>query len=252
MHYKIDIKKRKAAEKLVYSVMDALDPSGTNTNRYKKLFDSMSDAKFENFMKCMFDDDNIDFTLEIKEFERELTIEQVEKAADFLGIPLEEYIILPHISKTQEKPMVTKEPCITGYIIDKRMEQTNTKKNSTSTHIDERSPTTGQVVGHDKNGRSSDQENIALTVIGATNILREINGFRADGLQRKNYAYAQIAKTGSCSLEDIEAQAGIEDRLALETIDTYYMTAGLGTDLITPSNLLISTIKEGGKSNGKN
>jgi hypothetical protein len=237
--------KRAKAEQLVYSVMDALDPSGTNTNRYKKLFGTMSDAKFENFMKCMFDDENIDFTLEIKEFERELKIEQIEKAAKVLGIPLEEYVVLPHVSKSQENPMVTKEKCITGYYIDKRMEQTNTKKNSTSTHIDERSATTGQVVGHDKNGRSSDQENIALTVIGATNILRELNGFRADGLQRKNYAYAQIAKTGSCSLEDIESQAGIEDRLALETIDTYYMTAGLGTDLITPSNLLISTIKKG-------
>ena len=63
--------------------------------------------------------------------------------------------------------MVTKEKCLTGYYIDKRMEQMNNKKNSTSTHIDERSATTGQVVGHDKNGRSSDQENIALTVIGA-------------------------------------------------------------------------------------
>lgn len=246
MRYKIDIKKRAQAEKLVYSVMDALDPSGTNTNRYKKLFGTMSDAKFENFMKCMFDDDNIDFTLEIREFERELKVEQIEKAAKVLGIPLEEYVVLPHISRTQEHPMVTKEKCITGYYIEKRMEQTNTKKNSSSTHIDERSATTGQVVGHDKNGRSSDQENIALRVIGADNILKEINGFRADGLQRKTYAYAQIAKSGSCSLEDVESQAGIEDRLALETLDVYYMTAGLATDLITEGDLLITTVKKGG------
>lgn len=248
MTYKIDMSKRKQAEQLVYKVMDILDPSGTNTKRYQKLFGTMSDAKFENFMKCMFDDDNMDFTLEIKEFERELHLEQVEKAAKELNIPLEEYIILPHISKSQEKPIVTKEPCMTGYYIEKRMEQTNTKKNSTSTHIDERSATTGQVVGHDKNGRSSDQENIALTVIGATNMLREINGFRADGLQRKNYAYAQIAKTGSVSLEDVEANAGVEDRLALETIDVYYKTMGLTTDLITPDLLLLSTVKKGGAS----
>lgn len=248
MTYKIDMSKRKQAEQLVYKVMDILDPSGVNTARYKKLFGTMSDAKFENFMKCMFDDDNMDFTLEVKEFERELKLEQVEKAAKELGIPLEEYIILPHISRSQDKPIVTKEPCLTGYYIEKRMEQTNTKKNSTSTHIDERSATTGQVVGHDKNGRSSDQENIALTVIGATNMLREINGFRADGLQRKNYAYAQIAKTGSVSLEDVEANAGVEDRLALETIDVFYKTMGLTTDLITPDLLLLSTIKKGGAS----
>ena len=244
MKYKINLKNRKKVESLVYQIMDAMDPSGTNTKRYKRLFQSMSDSKFEQFMKTMFDDENIDFTLEIVDFDRELTIKQCQKAADILKIPLEEYVILPHISKSQEKPIVTKEKCIVGWIIDKRMEQMNTKKNSTSTHIDERSATTGQVVGHDKNGRSSDQENIALVVIGAKDIMREVNGFRADGLQRKNFAYAQIAKTGSCSLEDIEQEGGIEDRLALETVDTYYMTMGLGTDLITPSNLLITTIKE--------
>lgn len=246
MNYKINIKKRKAAESQVYAVMDALDPSGTNTKRYKKLFSTMSDSKFENFMKCMFDDDNMNFTLEIKEFEREVTIEMIEKAAKILGIELEEYVVLPHISMSQENPVVTKEKCITGYHIEKRMEQMNNKKNSGSTHIDERSATTGQVVGHDKNGRSSDQENIALTVIGATNILKEMNGFRADGLKRKNYAYAQIAKTGECSLKDIEETAGIEDRLALETVDVYYKTMGIQTDLITPDYLLISSVKKGG------
>ena len=248
MIYKIDIKKRKAAEKLVYDVMNALDPTGTNTNRYKKLFSTMSDSKFENFMKCMFEDDNMNFTLEIKEFDREVNLVMVEKAAKILGIELEEYVILPHISMSQENPVVTKEKCITGYHIEKRMEQTATKKNSSSTHIDERSATTGQVVGHDKNGRSSDQENIALALIGGTNILKEINGFRADGLQRKNYAYAQIARTGECSLSDIEENAGIEDRLALETVDVYYKTMGIQTDLITPDLLLISSVKKGGKS----
>lgn len=246
MKYKINLSKRKQAEAKVYSVMDALDPSGTNTKRYKRLFSTMSDSKFENFMRCMFDDDNMNFTLEIKEFEREVTIEQIEKSAKILDIPLEEYIVLPHITMSQENPIVTKEKCITGYHIEKRMEQTNTKKNSTSIHIDERSATTHQVVGHDKNGRSSDQENIALTLIGATNILKELNGFRADGMQRKNYAYSQIAKTGSCSLTEVEEQAGIEDRLALETVDVYYKTMGIQTDLITPDYLLISSVKKGG------
>lgn len=247
MKYKINLSKRKQVENKVYAIMDALDPSGTNTNRYKRLFSTMSDTKFENFMRCMFDDNNTNFTLEIKEFEREVTIEQIEKAANILGIPLEEYVVLPHISMSQENPVVTKEKCITGYHIEKRMEQTNTKKNSTSTHIDERSATTYQVVGHDKNGRSSDQENIAFVVIGAPNVLTELNGFRADGMQRKNYAYAQIAKTGTCSLADIEEQAGIEDRKALETVDVYYKTMGIMTDLITPDYLLISSVKKGGE-----
>lgn len=247
MAYKINLKKRPAAEKLVYDVMNELDPSGTNTKRYKKLFSTMSDAKFENFMRCMFDDHNMNFTLEIKDFDREVTMDQIKKAAKVLNIPLEEHIILPHITMSQEKPMVTKEKCIVGFRIEKRMEQINNKKNSASTHISERSSTTGQVVGHDKNGRSSDVENVALKLIGAENILKEFNGFRADGLQRKNFAYNQIARSGSCSLKDIEEQAGIEDRLALETLDTYYKAMALQTDLITPDLLLINSVKNGGK-----
>lgn len=247
MNYQIDVSKRKKAESLLYDVMDALDPSGTNRKRYQKMFATMSDDKFKNFAKSLFEDSNMNFTLEIKEFEREVTIEQVEHGAKLLDIPLEEHIILPHVNMDQDNPIVTKERVITGYHIEKRMEQTNTKKNSTSTHIEERSATTGQVVGHDKNGRSSDQENIALTVIGAHNILKEFNGFRADGLQRKNYAYAQIAKTGACSLKDIEEQAGIEDRLALDTINVCYMGMGLQTDLVTPDLLLINSVKKGGK-----
>lgn len=242
--YKIDMKKRTAAEKLVYAVMDELDPSGTNTKRYKKLFSTMSDAKFENFMRCMFDDNNMNFTLEIKDFDREVTIEQIKKAAKILNIPLEEHVILPHITMSQAEPMVTKEKCIVGFRIEKRMEQINNHKNSTSTHISERSSTTGQVVGHDKNGRSSDVENVALKLIGAEAILQEINGFRADGLQRKNYAYNQIARSGSCSLKDIEAHAGISDRLALETLDVYYKGMALHTDLITPDLLLIDSVKK--------
>ena len=47
MNYKINVKNRSKVEKLVYSVMNTLDPSGTNTERYKKLFSTMSDSKFD-------------------------------------------------------------------------------------------------------------------------------------------------------------------------------------------------------------
>ena len=51
--------KRKEAEKLVYDVMNALDPSGKNTERYKKMFANMSNTEFESFMKSMWEDDTL-------------------------------------------------------------------------------------------------------------------------------------------------------------------------------------------------
>ena len=79
--------------------------------------------------------------------------------------------------------------------------------------------------------------------MGMMNSLREFNGFRADGLQRKNFAYSQITNTGSVSLADVEAQAGIGDRTMLNTIDALYLGMGIKTDLVDESLILNKTAK---------
>lgn len=242
---KININKRKEAENLLYKVMDELDPSGANTKAYKDMFSTMSDAKFIKFVSSMFEDETINFTMNMIDFEREMHIEYAEKAAKVLGIPLEERLILPHLNMDVENPIVTKTPCIVGWHIDKRMQQTNTKKNSTSIHVSERSATTGQVTGHDKNGRNTDNENAALMVLGAENIAKEFNGFRADGLKRKNAAYASIMNKGYVSLDEVEKEAGIEDRIALQTVDVMYKGMHIQTDLITPDLMTPYTARKG-------
>lgn len=244
----INLKKRKEAEKLVYDYFMIVDPSGKNTAKYKQMFSTMSDAKFKEFMEQMFDDFNMNYILDIEDYERGITIETAEKALEFLGVPTEEYLIMPHKNLDTEHPIVTKHRVVVGYDIELRMQQTNHKKNSASIHISERSATTGQVVGDDKNGRSSDQENMALIVLGADKILEEFNGFRADGMARKNEAYADISKTGVCSVDKVEQNHGIEDRTALNTLDVFYTGMGLKTDIVTPDDLLISTAKRGGAS----
>lgn len=245
---KINLAKRAEAEKLVYDYMDIVDPSGKNTKMYKDFFSTMSDAKFEKFMKQMFDDFSMNYILDVEDYERGVTIESAEKALKFLGVPVTEYLIMPHLNMDTTRPIVGKQKVVVGYDIEIRMQQTNHKKNSTSIHIAERSATTGQVVGNDKNGRSSDQENMALVVLGADKILAELNGFRADGLGRKNEAYADIARTGVCSVDKVEANHGVEDRTALNTMDVFYTGMGIKTDLVTPDLLLVSTAKQGGAS----
>lgn len=240
---KINISKRKEAIDLVTKVFDALDPSGENSKKYKKLLTSMSNEEFIKFMNAMWEDDTMNFVLDIVDHEREVTLENIEKAAKVIGVPLEEYVIFPDGNGDDENPTVTKTKIIVMYIIFKRLQQTTRKKNSTSIRVSDRSATTGQVVGDDKNGRSSDVENNGLVTMSMVNSLREFNGFRADGLQRKNYAYSQITNTGSVSLRDVEAQAGISDRTMLNTIDALYLGMGIKTDLIDESLLLNKTVK---------
>ena len=237
------MRKRKEAERLVYDIFDTLDPSGANTTKYKEMFATMSDSEFTKFMNDMWLDDTVNFVLDIVDHERTLSLDVVEKAAKKLGVPLEETVMLPFLNMDTNQPVVTRTKVLVMYIIYKRLQQTTQKKNSTSIHISDRSATTGQVVGDDKNGRSSDVENTGLIALGAINVAQEFNGFRADGLERKHAAYASIANNGYVSLNDVEAQAGLRDRTVLNTIDTMYLAMGIKTDLIDDSLLLSSTAK---------
>ena len=240
---KINIKKRKEAEQLVYDIFDILDPSGENTKKYKAIFANMSDTEFIKFMNRMWEDDTYNFVLDIVNFDRDINLTKVEKAAKKLGVPLEETVVLPFLNMDTNNPVTTRVPVFVMYIIFKRLQQTTQKKNSTSTHISSRSAVTGQVTGDDKNGRSSDVENAGLIAIGAINVAREFNGFRADGLQRKNAAYSSIATNGYVSLDEVEASAGIGDRTILNTIDAFYLGMGLKTDLVDDSLILSSSVK---------
>lgn len=241
----IDLSQRKKCEDLLYRVMNKLDPSGENTKSYREMFATMSDTKFSSFVQSMFSDDNINFTMTMVDYEREMKMENAEQAAKELKIPLEEKGIFPHVNMDINNPIVTKHPCITGYHIEKRMQQSNRHKNHGSIKVSERSAVTMQVVGHDKNGRSTDQENSALIVLGGDNIAKEFNGFRADGMKRKNAAYASIATKGYVSLEEVEKAGGIEDRATLQAIDTFYKGMHIQTDLISNDLMTPYTARKG-------
>lgn len=241
---KYDISKRKAIEKDVYDFFNLVDPSGRNAERYRKMFATMSDTKFLQFYDTMFQDDTMNYILDIEDFKSDFSVEMAEKALHYLNVPPEEYVMQPHKTMDKLHPMVPKYRVIVGYNIEIRMPQTVRHKNSTSTEISERSAITGQVVGDDKNGRTSDQENVALTVYGATKIAQELNGFRADGLARKREAYGDIARTGYCSVDKVEENHGLEDRTSLNAINTFFMGMGIKTDLVTPDYLLPKTVRE--------
>ena len=148
---KINMSKRKQAEETVYKVMDALDPTGANTKRYRSMFSKMPNSEFESLMKDMWEDDTLNFVLDIVDFERPLKLEYIEKASKIIDVPLEEYVMFPHLNNDIDNPVVSKVKLIVMPVIFKRLQQMTQKKNSMSTHINQRSAITGQVSGDDKN-----------------------------------------------------------------------------------------------------
>lgn len=233
--------KRKKMEDLIYRVFDALDPSGVNTARYKKLFQPMSDNQFETFFKNLFSDDNLYLNLDIVEYERDLKLDNVEKAAKVLNLPLFEHVMMPFINDDKVNPIVTKIRVPVGYIHLKPMQQLVSKKNTTSTSIGERSSLTGQVTGKDKNARDSDTENISMITIGAEESLKELLGPRADDQVALNQMLNSIKTKGYVSQKDIKTE--LKNKTSLNTVDVFLMGMGFKSDLVTDGLLLNKTVK---------
>ena len=144
---------RKQMEEMVYNSFNLLDTTGENTKNYKELFGKMNDSQFDSFFKNLFKDKNSFLTLDIVTYEREPSMNDIEKAATYLDVPLYERVAFPHMSTDPNSPFVTPEEVPVGYIHMKRLQQMLRKKNSTSTDIMQRDGKTGQVVGSDKNSR---------------------------------------------------------------------------------------------------
>ena len=234
--------KRKQMEDLVYNVFNALDPSKTNTEKYKSMFSNMSDAQFDKYFKTIFNDDNKYLIFDIVDFEHDVTIDKLEKAASVLKIPITEYVAMPHVNNDKQNPVTTKTPVIVGYLHLKRLQQMLSKKNATSTNISMRSALTGQVTGNDKNARISDSETACLSTIGADYALREFMGPRSDDMVMKSQMYADISTKGYCSIEDLSNR--VENKVSLNTTDAYLIGMGIKSDLITKGLVLNKTLND--------
>ena len=222
--------RRKVFMDYLDSILNTLDPSGANSKLYHEKFDKMSDNQFDSYIKRFFEDDKQNFYLEIVEYERDLTMENINACAEMMGVPLYERIALPYLTADKENILVSRTSVPVGYIHEKRMPQTLMKKSAASIKIDKRNPKTGQVVGEDKNARNSDSEVYSLATLGAMKALSEFMGPRADDMKSKNEMYAEIAKNGYTSLEDLTDSP--ENKTALNTFDVYFLIQGLRTNMV--------------------
>lgn len=234
--------RREDMMKMIIKFFNAFDKTGANTKKYRSLFEPMSDAQFNNYFKGFFADEMAYLILDIVDYERTITLEDIERAAKSINIPLFEHVYMPHLSMDKENVIGTTTPVPVGYVPIKRTQQTVMKKNGISTNIDKRSAITAQVTGADKNGRESDLENTMLVSQGMEYTLRELNGPRADDLIMKQQMLQQIALNGYVSIDDLEDD--VLNKTTLNTVNTYFIGMGLQTDLVMKGLMLPSTLKK--------
>lgn len=222
--------KRKVVMEYLDKFFNTLDPSGANSKLYHEKFDKMSDQQFDQYFRKFLENDKANLYLEIVEYERDLKIEDIEDLSKLMEVPLFEYVAMPYLTGDPNNVIVTKTPVSVGYIHEKRMPQTLMKKSAASIKTDKRNPLSGQVVGDDKNARNSDSEVYSLATLGANKALSEFLGPRADDMKAKNEMYAEIAKNGYVSMEDLTDD--VYNKVALNTFDMYFLMQGLRTNMI--------------------
>lgn len=234
--------KRKEMEDMIYNFFDLFDPSGRNTEYYRSLFNNMSDGQFDQYFKSLFEQDDPYLTATMVDYENPVLIENIEKAAKYLDVPLFERVVLPYASEDPDNPVITKHECLVGYLNIKRLQQINFKKLGLSTDASERNMITGQVTGHDKNSRNSDQETIALLTVGANVSLKELMSMRADDMVMKAEMNKKIARDGYVAMDELTDK--LSNKTTLNSAAVFFIGAGLMTDLVMNDYFLPKSLDE--------
>jgi hypothetical protein len=183
-------------------------------------------------------------------------MQSIRDAADYLGVPLEEEVYIPHLSVDDKNIIKTPYKVPVIYIHIKRMQQIVSKKNIFNVDIDKgntRSRLTGFLNDQNKSGRLTDMDTVSMLSI--TNnlgdrfeqglsklasydsdrdnyILKEILGFRSDNANAKSSINTQIALYGQAKMSDVNKEA-LHSGQALNSLDAFFIAAGFKTDLIT-------------------
>lgn len=228
-------------ESLIYKFFDLFDPSGRNTDYYKSKFKVMDDKEFDKYFKLLFMQDDPYLTATMVDYENPIELKNMEKAAEFLNVPLFEKVVLPYASEDPDNPIITKHECLVGYLNIKRLQQINFKKLGLSTDVSERNMITGQVTGHDKNSRNSDAETSALLTVGAKASLKEFMSARADDMVMKKEMNQKILKDGYVSISDLTDDPN--NKTTLNSAAVFFIGAGIMNDLVTSDYTLPKTMK---------
>lgn len=227
--------KRKKVEELACHVYDILDPTGSNTEYWKKYFAQMSDAQFEKWLKTKFP-----YKFQTRPFEIEPDMATIKKALDFMGVPLTERVAEPFLyTNSRGEPVYTQETFV-GYIHLKKLKQFITKKNHMPIDIDQRDMKSGQLLAADKGARQSDREFEALQVMGLDYTTTEFSKIKADAMDAKNAAYNQINLTGDVRYDDINIDP--TDSLSKNMISSYLIASHIQTNLVNSDYMLPSTL----------
>lgn len=239
-----DIKsKRGQIETLLYRTLSLLDPSKVNTEKYRAMFSKMNDAQFSKWVNDLLSNPHANIRCDIEEFDknRSLKYENVEKAAESIGLELYEYVYIPHVSSNPNRPVRTRTKVLVGNLNIKTVQQLQTKKSTGVVNDLDRDDLTGIAKGESKGGTFSGIENEILIGLNADNVLSEICGVRGDNNIEYENMLEQISESGSCQLKDIKTNA--LDKPTILKTDLFLKAMGIKTDIVSEGYYNLANIR---------
>ena len=216
---------RLKVEKLIYDVMDSLDPTHTNSDYYRELFSKMNDNDLYHFFERRLP---IRFHYEV--FKIEPKMDYILKAFKILDKPLLEKINMPHIYKNDNGVPVKSKECMVIYLHIKRMQQIVAKKSHVALNIEKRDPKTGMLSGDDKGAKQTDREFEALASFGLEYTMDELARVRADSVKATAEMNSIISAKGFVSEKDFTV--GKADSVAKNTLNVYLIGSHIHTNII--------------------
>lgn len=211
--------KRIQAEKEIYELLDTFDPSKYNSDMYRKLFNTMSEEKFKEYMKRLASENEY-ISMEVDTSAKRLTLDKIFKIADKVGVKTHKYVMhKENESSDGSICSVSPHPSLILYIPVRRLQQMLSKKNSASGNMDKINPLTGTVTSDSKSASLNDTQVQGLITTNQRNTLKELIGPRADDEKSKNMMLHSIEERGEVNLKDLHLKP--ENKQALNTLKVF-------------------------------
>lgn len=198
--------KRAKAEAQILKSIATADPSGFNTQRYKERFAAMSDKQFDDWMRdCHEGRDK--FPLETPNMKVQITIRNLQKACDEIGVKLFEQLRI--WDSSTKRYFTTPEKFLIVELPVRRVKQYLMDKISVPTSDRVVNPTTGQVVKPDKGSAISMTEAQTYDSKGLQICLDELLIVRGGNLDAYAQYKAALENGGSVRLSELDYSGGV-------------------------------------------
>lgn len=207
---------RKAAETVILKVIQEIDPSGYNTEKYKEIFKEMNNTEFDSYMKAIEKGEKQLVIFVPPSNKTKITIENNLNVGKKYGVKFFHKLTVndPVTSSVYQNP-------IEYMILDlpvRRQSQNLIKKTSIPPNNRSIDMTTYQPTGNSKGAKVSAPELQILNAMQLDNSLMELIKFRGGDKGGFNAYNAMMLRYGSVNLASIKPYAtGVESTRTLKT-----------------------------------